>query len=271
MNRWSWLVAAAAGALAAAAAAGPQASPDAAPLTACVDEDNPPFSSRSPAEGGIDLEIARAIAARLGRPLQPVWVQVPRRGGLGKALRLSIDAGRCEIFMGLPHGDEMASELAEHRLVTSRAYLTVGYLLVGASQAPPPAPQRSRIGVVTATPADWYLHQQQLRRVPYASARQLLQGLREGEVELALVWSAALAAAGAGSDVRPLPAAAQPADPSLRTGLAVATRRADAATTQAIDQAVAALRDDGSFERIAQARGLPALPSTPSSSTRTPP
>lgn len=223
-------------------------------FTACVDNDDPPFSAASSPDRGVDVEIAQAIAGRVGRPLRLVWVQVPVRGGLEKALKQTIEAGQCDAYFGIPSGADMALELSEHRLVATRPYLTVGYLFVSAPGSKPATAadvrRARRVGAVTATPADLHLHEQQFNRRPYANNPALIAALQAGEIDIGLIWSPALAADAARS-AGLVPAIDPPGDLTLRTGLTVAMRRADAAMTKAVEAAVDGLRTEGVFERIA--------------------
>ena len=182
MNHW-YRTTIAACALASAALASLAATSD-KPMafTACMDNDDPPFSAASSPDRGVDVEIAQAIAARMGRPLRLVWVQVSVRGGLGKALKQTIEAGQCDAYFSIPSGVDMALELSERRLVATRPYLTVGYLFVSAPGSKPvtAADVRSarRVGAVTATPADLHLHEQQFNRRPYANNPALIAALQ---------------------------------------------------------------------------------------------
>lgn len=227
-------------------------------LSLCIDSEQPPFSSAAAPERGIDVEVAQALAAQLDRPLRLVWVQVPNRGGLGKALRQTIGAGQCDAYIGIPDGPDMARELAERRLVASGAYLDLGYMLVSRKAEAPPRPgdlQRARkLGAVTATPADLHLHRIQAARAPYPGNAALLSALRTGEIDMAVVWSAALGGE-AGRDL--VAADFSAADPSLRTSRTVVTRAADAELARAVSSAVGALRAQGVFDAMAQRHGLP--------------
>lgn len=235
----------------------------AAPLAVCVDDDDAPFSSASAPERGIDVGVAQALAERLDRPLKLVWVTVPNRGGIGKALRQTLAAGQCDAYLGIPLGPDVARELAERQLSTTSAYLGLGYVLVAAPGKPVPTSATLRaarkVGAVTATPADLYLHRMKLPRAPYGTGATLVAALRAGEIDLALLWSSTLADEALRDLVR---ADAPPDDVELRTGLAVAVRRADADFARQLSAAVEALRAEGRFDAIAARHGLPrvALP-----------
>lgn len=245
-------------ALLAVAAVGSAAEP--LPLKVCMDADDAPFSSEATPERGIDVEVAQALAQQLARPLKPVWVQVPNRGGLGKALRQTLVAAQCDAYLGIPQGPDMHRDLAERQLVASGPYLWLGYVLVAPPGSQPPTAASMRrarkIGATTATPADLYLHRMKLPRAPYAGSAALMTALAAGEIDLALIWSPALVGDAAQRFVR---AADAIDDADLYTGLTVATRAADAALSKDIAAAVETLRTEGRFEAIAQRHGLPRI------------
>ncbi|WP_428423705.1 substrate-binding periplasmic protein [Methylibium sp.] len=229
-------------------------------LSVCVDDDNAPFSSEARPERGIDVEVAQAIAGQLGRPLKLVWAQVPNRGGIGRALRQTLAAGKCDAYLGIPQDPDLAKDLAERKLVTSGPYLVLGYVLVAAPGKPAPSVAAlrgaRRIGAVTATPADLYLYRKQLARVPYPGSAALIEALKAGEIDLALVWSSALTG-DAGKSVVAATDAVDDAD--LYTGMTVATRSADTALSNDLAAAVVALRAEGRFDAIAGRYGLPRI------------
>jgi ABC-type amino acid transport substrate-binding protein len=232
-------------------------------LSACLIEDNPPFSRLGADTEGIDVEAARLIAQKLGRPLRVVWVQVPARGGFGKALKESIQSGKCDFFAGVPAGKEMADELRQHKLVSTRPYLGVGYLLVSPPGSRPAgmadAKRARRVGAASATPADLFLHKEHLHRIPYANNQDLLAALRGGALDMALVWTPALAVDPLRQSGAPVAAAEQPTDPDLRTGLAFATRATDAALMRAIDAAIVQLQQERQWSALAGRYGLPTM------------
>lgn len=231
-------------------------------LTGCLHDDNAPFSSSASGAKGIDVEVAHMIAQKLGRELRIVWVQVPGRGGFGKALKESIQSGKCDFFAGIPSGKEMAAELKERKLVSTVPYLTVGYMLISPSGSKPAtlsdAKRARRIGVATATPGDLFLHKENLNRIPYGNNRDLLAALRHGELDMALVWTPAIAADQMSQPGTALVSAVeQPNDPGLRTGLAIATRASDAALMREIDSALKQLQAERSVASLAERYGLP--------------
>lgn len=226
------------------------------PLVACLDSDHPPFSSAATPDLGFDVDLARALADKIARPLQLAWVDVPRRGGLPKALRENLDKGRCNVFFSVPAGDERLAS----RWRQSRPYAVLRYVWASPPDRPAPTDalvrQTRSIGVVTATPADLYLHVQGLPRSPYPHNAALLEALARGDVAAALLWSAAVA----GTQPRPSTNGRGPDNPALHTAMTLVTPAADTALGTAVETAVAELDADGTLARLAHRHGLPTEP-----------
>jgi ABC-type amino acid transport substrate-binding protein len=235
----------------------------AARLGVCLDDDNPPFSSHA-ALSGIDVELARALAKALKRELEFTWVTITARGGIGRALKESIQAGRCDLFMGLPVDEDTAADLAARKLEGSTPYLALGYLLVSAPGTAPltldKARKARRFGAVTATPADLYLHKEKLNRVPYGNNAELMQALQNGEVDAALIWSPALGGLQPGdAGHAPVVARDQVSDPILKTRMLIAVRTSATGLAGEVDAALAQLRSDGAIRALSEAQRLPWL------------
>lgn len=237
-------------------------------FSVCLDDDNPPFSApegkgAAGGGGGINVELAQALAQHLGRTLRIAWVSEPNRGGFGKALRQSIDSGKCEAFVGVPSSRELSDTLREHDLVTSRPYLTAGYVFASRAGSAPASAQDARrarrIGVTSATPADLYLYAKGFNRVPYANTAAVLQALAHGEVDLGMVWTPAAASLSAEGRTDWVLSPEPSDDASLRTPLAIALRRSDASLLGAVNEALGALISDGTVARIATEHRLFAL------------
>ncbi|MGB7988247.1 MAG: transporter substrate-binding domain-containing protein [Candidatus Methylophosphatis roskildensis] len=232
-------------------------------LSVCLDADNPPFSSSSAGGGGFDADLARVIARKLQREVDFVWVKIPARGGLGKALNESIQAGRCDLYVGLPVGEETDSDLAGRLLTRTRPYVALGYVLVSPPGTTPmsvsQARRARRVGAVTATPADLYLYKEKFDRVPCGNNRELVAAVRAGGVQAALIWGPALAAVrGDGADAIVM-AREQPADSLLRTNMVIAVRISDRELASSVDAAVAQLIADGEMRAMTSRYGLPWL------------
>jgi ABC-type amino acid transport substrate-binding protein len=233
-----------------------------ADLVVCLADANPPFSATDIRDGGIDAEVARGIGRQLGREVRLSWVTIANRGGLGKALRQTLVAGSCDIFSGIPVSGGANEDLVELRLEASEPYVTTGYALLSGSRGKvrslDDARKAARLGVVTATPADMYLHQQHMHRVPYGNNGDLLAALANGSVDAGLLWMPALAnATQRGFTLWPEAIREEKlAVAGLETRFVVALRRGDPALKAGIDAALARMQGDGSLTQILERHGM---------------
>jgi ABC-type amino acid transport substrate-binding protein len=147
-----WLVAAAS--LAAAGLAAPSAdevSPQ--PLRICLEADQPPFSSATGPDRGIDHEISAHVAAALARPLRVEWFEASSEDETPmaqRAVRLLTEAG-CDLIAGHPltrdglrassgiaaspaRAREPADPASTTRLLASRPYLSLPLVVVCAAE-----------------------------------------------------------------------------------------------------------------------------------------
>lgn len=229
-------------------------------LVACLSDDNAPFSSSN--GGGIDAEMSRRLGEFLHRPVRISWIAIPERGGLGRALRMAMKPGNCDLFFGIPVNGTANEDVLEQHLETSEPYLSTGYVLVAAKgsnvRTLDDAQRAQRVGVVTATPADMYLHKQRFNRIPYGNNRDLLDALSEGAVNAAVLWLPALASAEQrGFELWPnairdehLPS------PELETRFVIAMRSGEADLKANLNVALAHLRSDGSLDSILRRHGI---------------
>lgn len=228
-----------------------------AALGVCVVEQNPPFSSRTPQPVGVDVDVAQAVAARLGRAVQWQWITLQERGGLGRALKESVQAGSCALFAGLPVTDGSDDDLSAHGLVASQPYVSVGYVLLtpaASAIGSMAAVGAQKIGAVTATPADLYLLAGGFNRTPFGGSPALLDALAKGQVGAGLLWAGRVAgdALPAGVVVREVLQA-----PALQTRFVMLSRRSDTALAAAVEAAIGVLQADGTLDAIATRNGLP--------------
>src|SRR5439155_3404401 len=111
-------------ALLAALAGGAVAQAAVPPLRLCADPANLPFSSATDRDApGLYVEIGRAVADALGRPMETVW----SLSYFGKRnLRTTLLAGQCDLAVGLP----ATSDFMGPRVIFTRPILQLGYALV---------------------------------------------------------------------------------------------------------------------------------------------
>ena len=87
----------------------------AAELTVCADPSNLPYSNAR--EQGFENDLAQLVAHDLGRTVRYVWA--PQRGAF---LRKTLNAGRCDVVMGVPSAIDEAK--------TTRPYYRSTYVFV---------------------------------------------------------------------------------------------------------------------------------------------
>jgi len=166
-----------------AAAPDPQAA-EPAPLRACADPDNLPFSSAGSTAKGLYVELAERIGEALGRPVVPVWY---RTDYAKRALRSTLLAGQCDLFVGLPAHDFM-----EKRLVMSKPFATLHYAIVTAGREPARTAQDlrgQRVAVQLASPPQSMLAMQEgVQSLTVRTADEGLQALADGKADAAYLW-----------------------------------------------------------------------------------
>jgi ABC-type amino acid transport/signal transduction systems, periplasmic component/domain len=228
-------------------------------LRICVDPDNPPLSLNGMgAQPGIDVEIGQAIAARLDRQPRLVWVDTTYGG---RALRRSLLAGQCELFMGLPVDPAAETTGA---LATTSPYYSTGYRLIrthdGSNEAPAAMDLRQlRIAVERQSGAQMRLERIGSHLVVYGNQREVLDAVAHGDVDAGAVW---LPDVGRLLQGRALATAAADAAPDrlLQWNMAMGVRRADADLRTSVNRAIADLLAEGRIEAIFDRYRLPFFP-----------
>ena len=155
-----------------------------APLRACADPDNLPFSSAASGPKGLYVELAERLGEALGRPVMSVWY---RTEYAKRALRNTLLAGQCDLFIGLP-----AKDFMEKRLVMSKPFATLHYALVTDASKPAIAPEAlggHRIAVQLATPPHYMLAAQNgVDAITVRTAEEGMQAVAQGQADAAYLW-----------------------------------------------------------------------------------
>lgn len=105
-----------------------------APLSVCFAENDPPRSARADAQG-FDVDVARRIAARLGKVLRIVWVPETPQTDIEST---DVDyrpilGGQCALQLSVPGAEAIAH--LDGRLALSDPYYGVAYELLPSSSA----------------------------------------------------------------------------------------------------------------------------------------
>ncbi|MGE3849458.1 MAG: substrate-binding periplasmic protein [Gammaproteobacteria bacterium] len=241
---------------------------DVAPLRICLLAHNAPYSIRAE-DRGFDLDVARAVAARLARPLEIAWTDNnPHIDEIDDSdfplHRLA--KGACDAIFSIP--GPAADTLRETPSLTVGAnYYAAAFELLSCEAEPPRqlrALRGRKVAIQSQTVAHFATLMVKGKPNNYFSIDEALTALRAKETDAALLWgpttgwrlvndaSPEARACGFVADYQP-PAA-------VRWNLAVATRKQDAALRDAIDRALAALREAGEFKTIAARYGVPDHP-----------
>lgn len=250
---------------AAAAPAGP------APLRVCADPNNLPFSNDR--EQGFENRIAALLARDMGTTVRYTWW--PQRRGF---VRNTLNAGSCDVVIGVPASYEMA--------LTTRPYYRSTYVFVTRTARglrvrsfDDPVLRRLRIGVhmmgddYANSPATLALARRGLARrmVPYMiygdyskpdPPARLIRAVATDSVDVAVAWGPL---AGYFAKRSPVPLTVTPVSPSIDLpfvpfvyDIAMGVRRGDSTRSALLDGELVRLRAD--IERILNDYGVPLVP-----------
>jgi polar amino acid transport system substrate-binding protein len=218
-------------------------------ISLCAAPNALPFASKRGDRPGYQIELAQALAERLGVRLELDWVT------LSSHFR-RVD---CDIIMDTIADQEAQ---AENQLRWSVPYQRSGVALAVRPGADgitgfDSLDSRYRVGVLQGSLASMYLDQHRAHAMPFGFEDDMLQALAGGEID-----AAAVTALSAGYYNLQHPAAkfgliyAYDSVPELGWDLAVGMRRSDRFLRKAVDEAVQAMLDDGTFDRIYASYGI---------------
>jgi polar amino acid transport system substrate-binding protein len=226
-------------------------------LRICVDPDNPPLSQNQvDAQPGFDVEIGQAIAGRLQLRPRLVWTDTTYGG---KALRRSLLAGRCDVFMGLPVD---AAAGTGDALTFSAPYYSTGYSLVHAQDRStmPTDLHSERIGVERQSGAHMRLERIGSHLVVYGNQREVLDAVARGEVDAGAVWLSDVHRLLQGRALAPKAGENVAPEQQLRWNIAIGVRRADGDLRTAVSRAVDELLAEGRIKAIFDRYAVPFFP-----------
>ena len=262
---WALIVLVSSAGLAAAAQSRLERARERGTIVACADPYNMPFSSPDPTMPGFDVDIAREIATGMGLDIAYHWADTGTRGGLSRAVRLSINDGKCAFFMGVPDEPDMLEEYEEKRLDITRSYVNMGYVLVGRtggrSAKSLAEVKDAKIGVIMFTVADMDLSREGFLTDPYRVSEENLAALQNGDVEFSLLLSSKV-----GWWLHQNPESGLEIvdgftpDPRMDYGLVIAVRRTEQDLKAAINEQLEKMAASGRIAEIVAKYGVPFLP-----------
>ena len=234
----------------------------------CADPNNLPYSTRQ--ADGFENRLANLFASDRGARLEYTW-SAQRRG----FLRTTLNAGRCDVVMGLPTGTAA--------VLTTRPYYRSTYVFVSRRESKlditsldDPRLRRLRVGVqmigddgTNSPPAHALSRRGIVSNVvgfsvfgDYANPSPLLPivaAVGRGEVDVALVWGPI---AGFFARTAPAPLALRPIEPTdspatypLSFDISMAVRRDDEALRAELDDFIVRRRAD--IDRVLADYGVP--------------
>jgi polar amino acid transport system substrate-binding protein len=221
-------------------------------LNVCAHPDALPYSSQDRALPGFQLELAEAVAQRLGLRLHVDWIVFTRH-----ARRVDCDATMGSIVKL----DDDANPGRGPRL--TKPYLGTGYVLVvpaGSSVHRLEDVKTGKIGVEHTSWPHYVLDTRKIAVASYGSALDMLDALTKREVPAGLVPEAY-----AGWYIKLNPGTVKIADGytperDFQWNVAVALRNADNALVDAVNQVLDGLVADGTVASIFGRYGIPYHP-----------
>lgn len=217
-------------------------------VSLCANPNALPFAAERGELPGFQIEIARALAQRMGLELQVLWI-VPRYRAA------TVD---CDMLM-----DTILSPGVEQRgLRPSAPYQVGGVGLVFAPGQPTVPDYKSlregmRVGVMMNSLASLVISRTGAAMVPFGFEDDMVEAVARGEVHAGAVSLATAGYYNLRHPSQPLVVVrAQDHEPELRWNLAVGLRRADDALIDAVNTALRSLLDDGTIRTIYARYGI---------------
>lgn len=239
-------------------------------LRVCADPNNLPFSNQR--GEGFENRLARLVARDLGLQVRYTW-WAQRRG----FIRNTLNAGLCDVVMGVPGGFEMA--------LTTRPYYRSTYALIYREKAgydlrslddprlkalrvglhfigddygnPPPAEALARRGIVNNV-VGYSLYGDY--RQPNPPAR-LIEAVARGKVDAAVAWGPLAGYFAARQPVKlkvvPLPTPPEANAQPFEFSIAMGVRKGDTALRDRLDRVLARRR--AAIARLLRNYGVPLL------------
>jgi polar amino acid transport system substrate-binding protein len=217
-------------------------------LAVCAHPNALPYSSKRGPLPGFQIELAEALAERLGVSLTRHWV----------INSFQYRRADCDVVLSAI-ADKAA--LAEVGLRMSRPYYRTGVVLAAREDAAVSSlahlgPER-RVGVQVGSLVSMTLSKRGVETTPFVFEDEMMEALANREIEAAAVTPAALAWFNANHpDARFRRIAAFEKDPDLNWNVSVGMVKPDEKLKQRVDAALEAMLADGTIARIYARYGI---------------
>jgi len=223
-------------------------------LRVCFGEFDAPRADKASGKG-LDVDVMRAVAKRIGRTLHPVWTEQEDRMTEADRSDLPLPElarGACDAVASVPGPDALRG--VRGALVLSKPYYGAGFEFVAASDGPADLADMKgkRIVIQYMTVGHLAAQAAGLDWIGATTPEGQLAELQAGKADAALIWGPALGALKAAPKINTLPAQV------LRWNEHVATRARDTQLAEAIDTALQDMLAAGEIAQLLQAHGVPA-------------
>jgi quinoprotein dehydrogenase-associated probable ABC transporter substrate-binding protein len=229
----------------------------------CADPSDLPFSNQ--AREGFENQIADLLAKDLGKRLGFTWQ--PQVFGF---LRLTLDAYRCDVVMGLTQGFT--------KVENSNAYYRSAYALIyrrgggfnGIKSLEDPRLKGKRIGVIAGTPPATILaedglldhvhaYELSVNLRYFAPAHDLVRDLEQGKLDVGVLWGpiAGYFAKQSKGKLAVVPLLHEPADAPMAFSIVMGVRNGEDAWRRRLNAAIA--REQPAITKILESYGVPLL------------
>lgn len=231
-------------------------------LVVRMDPANLPYSSARDDRPGLDLELARALAARLDLKLRVGWLDTRSESAVGSLLE-----GECDLIFGeaVDVNAMAGDEGLAGKVLYSRPYYGSGYVLVLRKDGPRArslaelmGDKSQRLGTEAGSVADYSLRRRGHLRRLYRNQLAVLKALDDRDIDYAYLW------ANVGWTLHASPDLALEIGPGYvpedHWNIAVAMRRGDDELKRHVDEALGALIEDGTVARTLARYHVPDYP-----------
>ena len=226
----------------------------------CFLENNLPYSS-SAENSGFDIDTAKAVAEALGKPLVAVWTknstQIDEIEESDFPIR-KLSRNECDAIFSIPGQDAIKDS---PKLAIGAPYYGAAFELIGREQNAPndlASLGNTPVAIQSQTIANFVLHARKVPIRTFFSTGEAVNGVVSGDAALALLWGPA-----AGWHLRNHPDLKlffiKDYEPPavVRWNEHVATRKTDIDLREAIDKALAKLKESGMLQELSQRYGMP--------------
>jgi ABC-type amino acid transport substrate-binding protein len=234
------------------------------PLRFCAAQHNLPLSAAHPS-AGIELEVARAIAQRLGREPEFVWREVDEEG-----LEEGVREGACDAALGvMVETGGIAGSPALPGIARTQPYYGAGYVLIHRSGTRPVQTlaelQGTRIAVEAESVPIYTLKQRGQPIHALFNHGAVIEAVAAGRVDYGYLWGPITARLLGGRTDVVIASDFQPED---RWNFALAVQENDSELHAQLNEAVAALVREGVVADIFARAGVPYLVPEPQPTRR---